>query len=262
MSHPITTLPAAEGSASTLFALEEFLAELGIDLETGPGETLRSRDDRVDTELMTLFRDTGRSDVFEVLYTHARGRLIQWIRWLVQQRRVRLDPGDLLQDTFVNVYRYAKSFRREHRGSFRSWVRTIAANVLRRALTVSPRYSMQALPEGLQEPLDPARGPELRLVDREESDLLGCAYALFLQHYALAFDQLSDRDRRALELVEVEGLSYAETGAELGVGPSNMKMIMLRARRRLLTHMRRAMHAEEASAAAGSSSARGARQSA
>jgi DNA-directed RNA polymerase specialized sigma24 family protein len=37
----------------------------------------------------------------------------------------------------------------------------------------------------------------------------------------------------ALELVELEGLSYAEAGARLHVGISNMKMIMFRARRRL-----------------------------
>ena len=248
MSYPITTLPAAEPTASAFLGLEDLLADLGIDMRTGPGETLRSRDDRVDTELMTVFRDTGRSDVFEVLYTHARGRLIQWIRWLVQQRRVRLDPGDLLQDTFVNVYRYAKSFRREHRGSFRSWVRTIAANVMRRAMTTPTRYSMQALPEGLQEPLDPALGPALRLAECEERDRLGRAYSLFLQHYARAYALLSERDQRALELVEIQGLSYAETGAELGVGPSNMKMIMLRARRRLLAHMQRAMCGEPAAA--------------
>ena len=128
MSHPITTVPGAAGPTSLFCDLEQLLAELGIDVTAGPGETGRSRDDRIDTQLMALFRDTGRRDVFDVLYRHARGRLIQWIRWLVKQRRSRLDPGDLLQDTFVNVYRYAKSFREDHRGSFRSWVRTIAAN--------------------------------------------------------------------------------------------------------------------------------------
>jgi RNA polymerase sigma factor (sigma-70 family) len=241
MSHSITTMPGPVAPSSAFLGLDELLAEFGVDTSPGPGETARSHSDRVDTQLMALFRDTGRRDVFDLLYRHARGRLIQWIRWLVQQRRSRLDPGDLLQDTFVNVYRYAKSFREEHRGSFRSWVRTIAANAMRRAMTVAPRYSMQALPDGLQEPLDPARGPELRLVDREESSQLSEAYVIFLNHYTAAFEKLSPRDRRALHHVEIEGLSYAETGAELRVGPSNMKMIMLRSRRRLLAHMRTAM---------------------
>jgi DNA-directed RNA polymerase specialized sigma24 family protein len=120
-------------------------------------------------------------------------------------------------------------------------VRTIASNVLRRALHVAPRHSMQALPEGLQEPADARLGPHLRLVQGEEHRALRQAWVLFLQHYAEAYRSLSPRDRRALDLVEVEGLSYAETSERLGVGPSNMKMIMLRSRRRLQNRMRKAM---------------------
>jgi len=241
MAQPISTLPATPSPLASASGTERALVALGLDPRARPGETARARDDRLDTELMALFRDSGRSDVFEALHRHARGRLLQWIRWLIQQRRARLDPGDLLQDTFVNVYRYAAGFRDEHRGSFRSWVRTIAANLLRRAVSIAPRFSVQALPEGLQEPPDPARGPALRLAESEESELLGRAWSIFLQHYARAYEKLSPRDREALRCVELEGLSYADTGALLGVGPSNMKMIMLRSRRRLLAHMRSAM---------------------
>ena len=216
----------------------------GISLRPLPGEKTSSHRDRLDTELMALFRDTGSDEVFDVLYRHARGRVFQWLRWLVSQRRCPLDPVDLLQDTFVNVYRYAQSFRSEHRKSFRAWVRTIASNALRRALAVVPRQSVADLPPELQDPVDPRGGPHAALSTREETAALREAWYLFLQHYVSAYETLSPRDRRALELVELQGLTYAQTAGRLGVGPSNMKMIMLRSRRRLHKRMRAEMGCE------------------
>jgi RNA polymerase sigma-70 factor (ECF subfamily) len=235
----VTTLPSppTEVASSGIAAL---LFERGVRLDCAAGEGARAHADRLDTALMALFRDTGSDEAFEALYTHARGRVSEWIRWLVRQRRAGLDPVDLLQDTFVNVYRYPGSFRDDGRASFRSWVRTIAANALRRALTVAARPGTLDLHAG-SDPEDTARGPELVAEETEELGALRESYALFLAHYQRAFAQLSPRDRRALELVEVDGRTYAEAALVLGVGSSNMKMIMLRARRRLQKHMRLAM---------------------
>jgi RNA polymerase sigma factor (sigma-70 family) len=224
--------------------IHDLLGNRGVTLSPLPGERAAAHRDRLDTELMALFRDTGSDEVFDALYRHARGRVFQWVRWLVSQRRCPLDPVDLLQDTFVNVYRYAHSFRSENRKSFRSWVRTIASNALRRALSVTPRQSVTDLPPELQEPVDPKGGPHAVLTTGEETAALREAWYLFLQHYANAYQTLSPRDRRALELVEVEGLTYAQTAQRLKVGSSNMKMIMLRSRRRLHKRMRAAMGSE------------------
>ena len=57
----------------------------------------------------------------------------------------------------------------------------------------------------------------------------------------LATQVLGERDRAALHMVEVEGLTYAEAGRRLGVGRSNMKMIMFRSRKRIRAHIQRAM---------------------
>ena len=191
---------------------------------------------------MLLSRDTGSEEPLEALYRHARGRVHEWLCALGRHGFRGLDPADLVQDTFVNVYRYPASFRDERATSFRSWVRTIAANALRRAVEGSRQGgALLGLQEGVREPVDSARGPHRAAAEREELGHLAEAWALFLGHYAVAFGRLAERDRRALRLVEIEGCSYAEAGAELGVGPSNMKMIMLRARRRLHRHMRAAM---------------------
>ena len=222
------------------------LRERGLDFEAARQDDPDALHDRIDTALMALWRDSSDKGVFDELYRHSRGRVFSWLRWLLRGDRQGLDPLELLQDTFVNVYCYGAGFRDESAGSFRAWVRTIAGNALRRATRRRGSrnladFSLQALPEGLQEPVDPARGPQLRLVESEETAQLGTAWLLFLNLYTQAYESLSERDRRALEMVEVEGLSYAETGRLLAVSPSNMKMIMLRARRRLQAHLARTL---------------------
>jgi RNA polymerase sigma-70 factor (ECF subfamily) len=237
MATAITTLPSPLLGSSWV---QERLFERGVELEPLPGEAPASHGDRLDTALMALFRDTGSEEAFEALYRHARQRVQEWLCSLARRVPRRLDPADLVQDTFVNVYRYPASFRDERATSFRSWVRTIGANALRRALEGSLERGAR-MQEGLREPVDSARGPHGSAAELEELGHLAQAWSLFLGHYAAAFERLSERDRRALHLVEIEGCSYAEAGAALGVGPSNMKMIMLRARRRLHRHMWSAM---------------------
>jgi len=242
MSH---STAIAGGSSVFSTRVLGLLSERGVPAGRLPGEAPGNQGDRLDTELMALFRDTRSEEAFDALYQHARGRVFQWVRWLVRQRRSAVEPIDLLQDTFVNVYRYAHSFRSDNHKSFRSWVRTIASNALRRALSVVSKASSQGLPAELQEAVDPALGPPVHMIECEETAALRSAWVLFLQHYAAAYDSLSDRDRRALALVEVHGRTYAESAAELRVGSSNMKMIMLRSRRRLQKRMRAAMFGGE-----------------
>jgi RNA polymerase sigma factor (sigma-70 family) len=246
MSHPRALADERTQPLDLEPELAQRLRLRGVALEPGAGEAHEAWLDRLDTALMALWRDSGDQSVFDALYRHSRGRVFAWLRWLLRGDRQGLDPLELLQDTYVNVYSYGSGFREDNPTSFRAWVRTIAGNVLRRAgrrntRRRAPVLSLQALPEGLQEPVDPRRGPDLRLVEGEEATELGRAWLLLLGFYARAFGALSARDRRALELVEVEGRSYAETCGILSVSPSNMKMIMLRARRRLQAHLARSL---------------------
>lgn len=226
------------------------LAARGCDAERRAGESLEGHLDRIDTALMGWFRDTGAREAFDALYRHSQARVGSWLRWVVAEQRARLDPVELLQDTYVNVYRYARGFRSDHGGSFRVWVRTIASNVVRRARSVAARLRHVSADEQAFLVVESEhRSPHARAMECEETDGLKCAYLILLQHYLNAFNQLSTRDRRALELVELDGLSYAQVCEVLGVGHSNMKMIMLRARRRLLAHMASSLGAATALAA-------------
>lgn len=204
-------------------------------------EDADAHENRLGTQLMALYRDSRTPESFEALYAFARPSVQRWIQGLLHRGLAHLDPAELLQDTFVNVYRYPGAFRDDHRGSFRVWVRTIAGNIVRRACARSQRLSFQELPEGLQEPQDRRASPLREALVGEESSDLRAAWVLFLLHYAEAWKDLRPRDRRTLQLVEVEGRSYAEVGDILGVGRSNMKMIVFRARKRIARRMRLAM---------------------
>jgi RNA polymerase sigma factor (sigma-70 family) len=201
--------------------------------------------DQVETALMAQFQTQRSEAAFTALYERSRAGVLDWLRWRIRQHGVRLDPQALLQDTYVNVFRYAGSFRAGERGGFRAWVRTIAANVVRRALSKLGRPWVSTDSDSAPELLDPRQGPLACASAGEETRELAAAWSLFLAHYVRAFATLRARDRRALELVEVEGQSYAEAAAQLGVSGSNMKMIMLRARQRLVAALRRSLGLED-----------------
>jgi len=220
------------------------LLERGVTLERGPGESSEAFENRVGTALMALYRDTRDPEAFEALHAYTGPGVLLWIRSLIGRELVNLDPAEILQDTFVNVYRYPTAFREDHAGSFRVWVRTIAGNVVRRAALLRARCAERELPEPT-ELEDHARGPAQALLDEDESERLRRAWVLFLCFYAAAWKELSQRDRRTLHLVEVEGLSYQEAGRILEVGRSNMKMIVFRSRRRIARRMLDAMGAPE-----------------
>jgi RNA polymerase sigma-70 factor (ECF subfamily) len=225
------------------------LAEHGIVLAPQTEESELAFGDRIDTRLMALFRDGGAAAVFETLYQRARGSVFDLVRRASGERGLPFDPFELVQDTFINVYRYAKSFRDDHPASFRAWVRTIAHHTVFRAASRRRMRSLQSLPEGLQEPADERQSPTRGLAEREDARLLAGSWMLFLEHYARAYERLSPRDRLALKLVEVDGLSYAAAASELRVGRSNMKMILFRARARIQARMRAAMTGKPASPA-------------
>lgn len=204
-----------------------------------------------ETELMVAFQSQRSTASFEALYQAAAPAMLAWIERTLTAKRLPADPMDLLQDTFVNVYRYAASFRPEATGGFRAWGRTIASNALRRAkrrpAVLGANFSEMG--ETFDAAADRRSSPLAAAADLEATHHLARAYGMMLLHYAAAFDTLKERDREALRLVEVEGVSYAEVGRRLGVGRSNTKMIVFRARQRLRVQLERTLGIRESSLA-------------
>jgi len=222
-------------------SVESRLLRQGTYLDALAGEDSDDLENRIGTRLMVLYRDTREQECFEALYAFSRASVLSWIKSLLGRDLGHVDPTEVLQDTFVNVYRYPASFREEHAGSFRVWVRTIAGNVVRRASASRSRIPVLELGDEEVDLRDGTRGPVETATDEEQEQRLRKAWILLLCHYAQAWKELSQRDRRTLHLVEVEGLSYQEAGRLLAVGRSNMKMIVFRSRKRIARRMREAM---------------------
>ena len=225
--------------------LRRRLAALGLRPEPAEDETAEMHRDRSQTALMAIFRDRPGEEEFEALYRYTEPSVRRWVRMALSGRGRRTDAHDLVQDAFVNIYRYARGFRDDHPASFRSWAQAICRNVVRRSFLRPRGLAFSEFPDGLAEPADVRPTPFQEASDDEQCAALSRALVLLLMHYTAAYDLLSPRDRLALELVEIEGLSYGEVGERLRVGMSNMKMIMFRARRRLRAHMARSMGVEE-----------------
>lgn len=213
------------------------LAQRGVSIALQPDEVSEDFEARIETALMVLFRDTGGRAEFDALYEYAQPSLMPWIAAHVRDHMLRRpgtrDPLELYQDTWVNIFRYAPSFRDGGPASFRVWSRTIARNLYRAQGSRRAGSSLQAFPEGLQEPADLRCGPVQLSVLHEDARTLSLAWVVLLLQYHAAWQRLAPRDRIALELVELDGLTYVEASARLRVGLSNMKMIMFRARKRL-----------------------------
>ncbi|MFT7668715.1 MAG: RNA polymerase sigma factor (sigma-70 family) [Planctomycetota bacterium] len=217
------------------------LARRGVQLEQGPEEQSRNYEARIETALMALFRDFRDDATFEALYAYAAPCVLRLISCGLGGQARRLDPQELCQDVFVNIYRYAGGFRDDHPRSFRGWVGAIARNIIRRKLATVHSTSIHDLPDGISEPADKRFGPAACASIKEERESIGRSWGIILQYYLAAFAELSARDREALHMIEVEGLSYIEACGRLKVEMSNMKMIMFRARKRIRTRIAHAM---------------------
>jgi RNA polymerase sigma factor (sigma-70 family) len=200
-----------------------------------------------ETALMVRFRERRGPEEFRALYEGTRQNLLAWISGQVRLRGLSEDPVDLLQDTFVNIYRYPAGFRDERASSFRVWSRRIATNVCRRAASRTSTFrGLQLAPEIQQDPADPRGGPGEDASTAEETAALVRAWMLLLAFYAAALRTLQPREQWALELVELEDRTYADAARILKVGRSNMKMIVFRARKRMRAEIGRRLAAPAA----------------
>ena len=80
-------------------------------------------------------------------------------------------------------------------------------------------------------------------MESESAGLVDNAYLLYLNLYLIHFERLSEKERRALTMVEVEGASYKEAAAELGIRLENLKMVIFRGRRKIFRGLHRTLDA-------------------
>ena len=193
--------------------------------------------------LMDCYKNTGDTKVFALLFEQNRDSFLSAIQAKVRRGSATVDSQDVLQEVFLNIYRYPRRFLCERPDSFRNWGHRIVRNTLLKFLKSETRLArLTPLDEDMGQRVDArARSPYLTASDAESAELVDFAYLVYLNLYLQHYRRLSSKEQRALRMVEVEGASYKATAAELGIRLENLKMVIFRGRRKIFRGLNRTL---------------------
>ncbi len=221
---------------------DDSLRNLALGKSPFPGAILDTDQqfcDWTSTALMNCYRNTGESAVFALLFELNRSWFLQAITARLRRCGYHVDPQDVLQEVFLNIYRYPHRFHPDRADAFRGWGHRIARNTLLKFLKGQSRLAQfRELDEEVFQPEDlRLRRPDRAAIEAESAVVVNNAYLIYLQLYLLHFARLSSKERRALTLVEVDGVSYRDAAADLGIRLENLKMVIFRGRRKIFRGM-------------------------
>ena len=190
---------------------------------TNRADRLVALKEMTDEELMTQFQN-GTVEAFDLLVERYSERLSHYLyRFTKDMRRVE----DLLQDTFLRVYRNRHSYRPVAR--FSTWLYTIAGNLARSEYRKQRRrqtYSLQATGrdgEEYERPI-PDEGAE---TDQRATRMIED------EHIQEALSQIPDKFREVVVLRDVQELAYEEIADITGLPMGTVKSRINRGRTKL-----------------------------
>jgi len=129
------------------------------------------------------------------------------------------DAEDLTQETFLRVFRSLAGFTP---GTFEGWLHRITTNLFLDMVRRRQRIRFEALPEDAERLPGSAPSPEQVYVDTHLDPRIQAA-----------LDALSPEFRAAVVLCDIEGLSYEEIAATLGVKLGTVRSRIHRGRTQL-----------------------------
>ncbi|WP_239476864.1 RNA polymerase sigma factor SigE [Nocardia arizonensis] len=133
------------------------------------------------------------------------------------------DAEDLTQETFIRVFRSLSNYQP---GTFEGWLHRITTNLFLDMVRRRNRIRMEALPEDYERVAAEGPTPEDVYHDaRLDPDLQS------------ALDSLAPEFRAAVVLCDIEGLSYEEIGATLGVKLGTVRSRIHRGRQALRDYL-------------------------
>jgi RNA polymerase sigma factor (sigma-70 family) len=208
------------------------------------GDSARSADslrDALSTRFMEQFRQNKSRTCFGLLYELNCHHLLVQVASRLRRYSSKADPRDVLQEVFFNVYRYPHRFNCEREDAFRVWSAMIVRNTVLKHLRSLGKGGRTEVPfEDLSDqPETGAANPLHGVIEDESRNECIRAYLTYLQLYLRFYSMLSEREQRALFLVEVEDHSYREAALDLGIKLENLKMVIFRARKKIHRSMRR-----------------------
>jgi RNA polymerase sigma-70 factor (ECF subfamily) len=167
---------------------------------------------------------SGELDAFNDLVTLYQDQLFALIVRMVPDRD---QAADAVQEAFFSAFRNLHAFRG---GSVKSWLNRICVNAAMDTQRARKRRPVQPYPELDDESWQPPAGedadPERIAVDAERRRLLG-----------EAMSHITDDQRAAIVLYDVEGYDYAEIADMTGVSLGTVKSRIHRGRIALRTQL-------------------------
>ena len=167
----------------------------------------------------------GEEAAFEVLVTDNEKRIYNLCRRLTGNPE---DAAELTQEAFLNAWRGLSRFQGE--SSFSTWLYRLASNACidflrkeKRRQNLSMTVSLDDEEEARQVELPDERYAPERELERTE----------VRQAVAAGLERLTPEHRQVLVMREINGFSYAEIGAVLGLEEGTVKSRIARARNAL-----------------------------
>jgi RNA polymerase sigma-70 factor (ECF subfamily) len=161
------------------------------------------------TRLMELFQRDVYGKAYSILRNHQ-------------------DADDVVQETFLRVYRSLPGFRGE--SSFRTWLITIAT---RQALNYLDRNRLNH--EDIEDSAISATSPALRVEDNQMLSLLDQESRRLMRS---AFPKLPQRQKEALALRLKHDLKYDEIAQRMGTSVGSIKAHIFHAIKNLSRHVK------------------------
>lgn len=180
--------------------------------------------DRADAELAARARQ-GNQRAYAQLVRQHQSRIFRHLLNLTGSREEALE---LSQEVFLKAWEALPDWRPE--AQFHTWLYRIASNVAYDLLRRRRIVSYEPMAEDYDAPSGEA-GPEARLQARQAMAALDAALA-----------RLPAEQREIVLLREVEGLSYEELAATLGIDEGTVKSRLARGRAALAQAYRRTHH--------------------
>lgn len=192
--------------------------------------------------LMDLYRERASTAAYSLLFELNMRPFSMIATRILRLTNSRADLGDILQETFLAIYRYPSRFCPDKPNAFRNWSYSIIRNTIYRHLQVDAR---EAIPVDLVYdilPDDRAACPAAESETAESDERCQRVYGLLLCLYAQIYEHdLKPRDRLALQLVEVDHMAYRDAADVLACKLENFKMIVCRARKKIFASLVRVL---------------------